>query len=260
MTKVKGTEVVLVSFQERLKSVLENMHGPRREGEKPIADLLFQFMEEITGYLDVAVMHVDKFRPDSSSPHSARMPSSSSSPKVVSILGKVDGVPYYCRKGELCEPHHMNIASHSAYQRVRVVPMCKVSDAFAYALVGEMIKNLEHFVFSDHGPVPQPCNGFVVRYSIRSSDGSMKKWKFAFIEKGADVQNYEQATAVFSLRQKTYAAQKKLQRMEDIMIYAGQWISVPKNLSKEVSVMDMRIGGITPTELGVNEQSESATV
>lgn len=253
MTKVKGTEVVLVSFQERLKTVLEKEQQSGEEGKQQIANLLFQFLREITGYLDVAVMHVDKFRPDSSSPHSARMPSSSSSPKVVSILGDVDGVLYYCRNGELCEPHHVNTASHSAYQRVRVVPISKVSEVLAYALVRNVIKNLEHFVFSDNGPAPQPCNGFVVRYSIRSSDGYMKKWKFVFIEKGVNVQNYEQATTAFSLRQKSDAAQKKLQAIEDIMVYAGQWISIEKNLSQKVSAIDMRIGGITPTDLVVTQ-------
>ncbi len=257
MLTVKGTEteVVLRSFQERLKNTLENTQGPRREGEKPIADLLFQFIKEVTGHIDIAVMHVDKLRLGSGSPSSAKKRFSLSPLKVVSILGEINGVLYCCRKGELCQPYHDNTLPPSAYPQVRVIPRDNIPEKLALALIEEIMKGLESFMYSGNEPVPEPCNGFVIKYSVRSSDGSMKKWKFTFMEKSKEVQNYEQATAVFSSRYKKDAAQKKLQMMGDIMIYAGKWISIEKSLSQKFSVMDSRIAGFTPTELVVSEQS-----
>lgn len=251
MGTVKGTEVVLRSFQERLKNTLERGQSAEEEGKQPIANLLFQFIKEVIGYLDINVAYVDKFRSNSGSPHSGKMPSSSSSPKVISILGNVDGVSYYCRKGELCEPSEANNASHSPYPRVRVIPISDISEEHALAIIGEVIKGLEFILSSDRNIIPEQCEGFIIKCFMRT-DRSPNKWKFYFIEKSKEVSNYNEAIAVFS---KGDAAQKKLQRMEEIFIYAGQWISIEKNLSASVSVMDVRIGGITPTDLVIKEQS-----
>lgn len=253
VTTSKGTEVMLASFLEQLKDILAGKQ-PCGEGKKPIANLLFQFIKDVTGYLDVAVMHIDRFRSGSGSPHSARMPSSSSSPEVVSILGEVDGVLYYCRGEELCKLHRENSGLHLAYPRAKIILKDDVPEELALALVDEMLKKLEFFTLSDSGQVPQPCNGFVIKYVTRGADGSMGTWEFAFIEKSGDVQNYREATTAFSLRQKGDAAQKKLQQMESIFIYAGQWISIEKNLSREITPIDHRIGGITPTDLIVSER------
>ncbi|MDO8572566.1 MAG: hypothetical protein Q7S11_02215 [bacterium] len=259
MPIVKGTEVILRSFQERLKNVLENEQRPEEEGKQPIANLLFQFIRNLTGYLDIEVAYIDKFSSGSSSQHSKKRPPSTPLPKVFSMLGNVDGVSYYCRDGELCEPHQEQegVAPHSTYPRVRVVPMSNVSEKLAHALAQEIIKSLEFFVSSNKEPTPQQCNGFVVKFVVRSTDGSIGKRKFAFIEKEKEVQNYKDAIATFSSRYKGDIAQKKLQQMEEIFIYAGHWVLITKNLSPRASSMDIVVAGIIPTDLGVNEQSES---
>ncbi len=255
MTIVKGTEVIVKSFQEQLKIALNEKQQPGGKAKKLMASLLFQFIKDVTGYLDVVVVYIDKLRSGSGSPYATKMRSSPSSPKVVSILGKVNGVLYYCRKGELCEPDQDKSKPRLAYPRVKVTPKDGVSEQLALALIGETMKRLEFFILSDRNPVPLPCNGFVIKYLIRSTDESMGKRKFAFIEKSNEVQNYKQAIAIFSSRQQGDAAQKKLQRMQEILIYAGQWISVEKDLSPKVTHMDVRIAGVTPADLVADDQS-----
>ncbi len=260
MATIKGTEAVMKSFQEQLKIALNEKQQLGGKVKKPMTNLLFHFIKEVTGYLEVTVVHVDKFRSSSGSPYATKKPSSPSSPKVVSILGKINGVLYYCRKGELCEPDKDKSKPRLAYPRVKVTPKDGVSEQLSLALIGEMMKQLESFVRSNSEPLPQPCNGFVIKYLVRSTDESMGKWKFTFVEKSNEVQNYKQAIAAFSSRQQGDTAQKKLQRMQEILIYAGQWVQVKKELSSKVTHMDVRIAGITPTDLVVGEQSESAIV
>jgi len=256
VTTVKGTEVILGSFQDHLKNILGRELEPGEEGNRPIANLLFQFMQDVTGYLDVAVVHIDKFRHDSGSPHSAKMPSSSSTPKVVSILGTVGTTRYYSDKGELCEPHQTGSSRlYGTCPRVRVVPHSKISEELALALIETMIKGLEFFAYSGCVPVPEQCNGFVIKYLIRSVQGSEKKWKFAFVGKTENVQDYKEATAAFSFRHKGIEGQKRLQRIEQMFIYVGQWVSIEKSLSSEASPLDSKMLGVTPTDLVVSEHA-----
>ena len=263
MLKTRNLENLVFSLEQILGETVNNNVQSGEDGQKLMADLLFQVMEITTGYLDVEVIDIDKYRSSGGSPHSARMPSASR--KVASILGKVDDIHYYYRHqtstkdGKLCV-HHVGYYSHLDRPRTKVIARDAISVELARTLAEEIIKKLKMIAKSSKDIIVYPHEDFVIRYFQPYTDKEGGMLRFTLVKSSSTVTNPDQAIAAFSLRQKGDAAQKRLQQIRDIMIYAGQWISVAKNLSKEVSVMDSKIAGITPTELGVNEQSESATV
>ena len=260
MLKAINLEELVFSLEQILGETVNENAQSGEDGQKLMVDLLFQFMEMTTGYLDVEVIDIDKYRSSGGSPHSARMPSASR--KVASILGKVDDIRYYYRHqtgtkvGKLCV-HHSGYYSYLDRPRTKVIARDAISIGLARALAEETLKKLKVVARSRKDIIVHPHEDFVIRYFLPYTNKAGGVWRFTLVKSSSTVTNSNQAIAAFSSRQKSDAAQKMLQQMRDIMIYADHWISIQKNPSpgafSTATAMDVRIAGFAQTELGVNE-------
>ena len=74
MLKTRNLENLVFSLEQILGETVNNNVQSGEDGQKLMADLLFQVMEITTGYLDVEVIDIDKYRSSGGSPHSSRNP------------------------------------------------------------------------------------------------------------------------------------------------------------------------------------------
>lgn len=256
MLKTRNLEGLVFSLEQILGEATNKIMQPGEDGQKLMADLLFQFMEMTTGYLDVEVIDIDKYRSSGGSQHSARMPSASR--KVASMLGKVDDIRYYYRHqtsskdGKLCV-HHSGYYSYLDRPRTKVIAMDTISVELARALAEEIIKKLKVVAKSGKDIAVHPHEDFVIRYFLPYTDKEGGAWKFTLIKSSSTVTNFDQAVAAFSSHERD-EWKKKLQRMEHISIYAGTWVPVKKSLSEKVSPAEIQIAGITSMVLTPEKQ------
>lgn len=257
MLKTRNLENLISSLEQILGEAVKNSVQSGEDGQKLMADLLFQFMEMTTGYLDVEVIDIDKYRSSGGSPHSARMPSASR--KVASILGKVDDIHYYYRHqtktkdGKLCV-HNSGYYSYLDRPRTKVIARDAIGVGLVRALAEEIIKKLKAAAKSDKDIIVHPHEDFVIRYFLPYTDREGGAWKFTLIKSSSDITNLNQAITVFSSHERD-EWKKKLQRMENISIYAGTWVPVKKNLAEKVSSAEIRIAGVTSMVLTAENQS-----
>lgn len=263
MLKIKNLKDEISSLEKILKEASQAVSKKEQAGEdgrKLMVDLLFQFMEAATGYLNIAVIDIDKYRSSGGSPHSGRMPSASQ--KIAFILGKVGDKEYYYRhptvtkSGALCA-HLSGYYSHQKRPRTKIIGKDTISVRLARALAETIVSGLKQFADSGGEITVHPHGDFVIRCFIPSTDESMGKWKFFLVRSSRQVTNHKEALTAFSSREGDHW-KKKLGHMERISIYpdhAGGWIAVKKDLHEVVSPMDIRVAGVTPVVLTVAEQS-----